>query len=311
MGQDAPGSNSAAIVYRRFVGADRMPVYRMFRETVWDYMLSRGMVGADDRYDVEQYFEMQQDYYLHLESTAAEDWVAEHESLGLVGWARSIERDGHLQLTHFFVDPKAQGGGIGRQLLDRAFPPGRGRRRSIIATTSSQALSLYLRFGVNFEGMAFTFYGEPQRRDWNSDLQVERPDDPKAYLDEIRAIDYAVLDYDRSIDLEYFCEQQPAFLLRRRGRAVAYAFGCNGKTSGPAAALDPADLPSVLSQLEISALEAGLDLLWMNIPAMAHAAVDWALKSGYRIDPFHEMLLASEPFLKLDRYLMTESAFTW
>ncbi len=308
---DRTVTDAGAIACRRFEDADRMPVYRMFRETVWDYMLTRGMVGEEDRFDLDQYFDLQQDFYLHLERSAAEDWVAEHETLGLVGWARSIERDGHLQLTHFFVDPKIQGGGIGRQLLERAFAPGRGRRRSIIATQNSLALSLYLRFGVDFQGLAFTFYGEPRRREWSSDLEIEQPREPKAALDEIRAIDYAVLDYDRSIDLEYFCEQQPLFLFRRRGRAVAYAFGSNGKTNGPAAALDPADLPAALQQIETSAAHAGLDLLWLNLPATAHQAVDWALAAGYRIDAFHELLLASDAFLKLDRYLMCESGFTW
>ena len=82
----------------------------------------------------------------------------------LLGWARSIERDDHLELTHFFVDTNTQGSGVGHELLDLAFPVHRGKQRSIIATTNPRALSLYLRYDVSFQGMAFSIYGEPQDR---------------------------------------------------------------------------------------------------------------------------------------------------
>jgi hypothetical protein len=104
---------------------------------------------------------------------------------------------------------------------------------------------------------------------------------------------------------------QPVYLFRRDGRLAAYAFGCDGNSAGPAAALDPQDLPALLQQIEKSACQLEMDSLWLTIPAAARQAVDWALASGYRMDPFHEVLLAREPSMKLDRYIMTESAFLW
>ncbi len=307
-GTDSAG---AALSYRRFEAADRKPVYKLFRDTVWDYMLRRGMVDEFDSYDLDQFFELQRGLYIHLEQNACEDWVAHHDSLGPIGWARSIERDGHLQLTHFFVDPQIQGGGIGRELLNRAFAPGRGRKRSIIATQNSLALSLYLRYGVAVMGMALTFHGKPKRRAADGNLEVETLPVEPASLDAIGAIDRAVLGYERPAELGFFLREQPAYLFHRGGEAVAYAFGCNGKSSGPAAALEPADLPAVLCRIEASALEIGIDELWLNLPTQAHTGVTWALDCGYRIDPFQEVLLASGPFMQLDRYLMTESGFVW
>jgi GNAT superfamily N-acetyltransferase len=300
-----------AINYRRFESQDRMPVYRMFRDSIWDYMLHHRLAHNDDEPEIEDYFRRQQNLYLHLEQTACEDWVAEDERLAVIGWARSIERDNHLQLTHFFVSTAAQGRGVGRKLLDLAFPPGRGQQRSIIATTNTSALSLYLRQDVSFTGMAFSFFGEPQERKLKSDLEIARTESSSKTLQDILAIDREVLGYRRSTDLEFFMSHQPVYLFRRDGRLAAYAFGCDGNSAGPAAALDPQDLPALLQQIEKSACQLEMDSLWLTIPAAARQAVDWALASGYRMDPFHEVLLAREPSMKLDRYIMTESAFLW
>ncbi len=296
---------------RTFEPGDRDPVYRLFRESVWDFMLQRGIVTADDEYDVDEYFRQQRGQYLHLEDTACEDWVAVNEEDRLLGWARSIERDNHLQLTHFFVDPGAQEQGIGRALLERAFPLSRGSQRSIIATTDTRALSLYLRHGVNFQGMAFSFFGEPKLREIASDLELVQAEASTNTLDQVIAIEAEVLGYRRPVDIEFFMQQQPTYLFYRDGRAVAYAFGCNGSSAGPAAALDPAHLPILLNQIERSAVEHQAQTLWLTIPAAAHPAVDWALSCGYQIDPFYEVLLARFPSMQFDRYIMTQSAFIW
>jgi hypothetical protein len=50
-----------------------------------------------------------------LAEEAAEWWVAELPSSGqLIGFARSIERDGLFELTEFFVRPSQQSRGIGQ-----------------------------------------------------------------------------------------------------------------------------------------------------------------------------------------------------
>ena len=296
---------------RRFEARDRMPVYEMFRESIWDYMFDYGMVKFGDEKDLDDYFREQKNYYIHLEENASEDWVAEDDSGCIVGWARSIERDQHLQLTHFFVSTKCQGSGVGRALLDRAFPLNRGEQRSIIATCNPRALSLYLRYGVSFQSMAFSFAGKPQKQELNSDLDIERADPSCRTLDAIVRIDSQVLGYDRRTELDFFMRFQPLFLFSRNSQLVGYAFGWGNYSAGPAAALDAEDMPSLLSQIEKSAFDQEVETLYLTIPSVAHSAVHWALEAGYKMDAFQEMLLAKEPTLKLDRYLLTQSTFTW
>ena len=80
---------------------------------------------------------------------AAEWWVAEDQESGrVVGYARSVERGGLFELAEFFVLPDNQSAGIGRALLDKAFPAGRGEVRAIIATTDVRAQARYYQAGT-------------------------------------------------------------------------------------------------------------------------------------------------------------------
>ena len=85
----------------------------------------------------------------HLARTAHEYWVAEEDGR-IVGYARSILRDGNLELTEFFVLPAAQSACIGGELLRRTFAadaPG-VQHRTIIATPDVRAQVRYLKAGV-------------------------------------------------------------------------------------------------------------------------------------------------------------------
>jgi hypothetical protein len=75
------------ITFRKFESRDRNPVYRLFRETIWDYMLQLGIVDLEDSNDIDEFFRLQKDLYLHLEQTATEDWVAADDNQEVVGWA--------------------------------------------------------------------------------------------------------------------------------------------------------------------------------------------------------------------------------
>ena len=60
------------ITYRRFEPKDRTPVYALFRESIWDYMLHHGLVAVDDKDDVDATFMQQRNLYVHLEETATD-----------------------------------------------------------------------------------------------------------------------------------------------------------------------------------------------------------------------------------------------
>ena len=79
--------------------------------------------------DADAWWEGIESVHRFLAEHAAEWWVAEAPDGGeLIGYARSIERGGLFELTELFVRPGLQSKGIGRQLLEHAFPLGSRRR---------------------------------------------------------------------------------------------------------------------------------------------------------------------------------------
>jgi len=292
-----------AVSFRRATAADDAATFAIFRRSLWDYMARSGLLGADDPAEapVESAWPRWEAMYIHLRETAAEHWVAERDGT-IVGYARSIERAGLLELTELFVDPAGQTRGIGRALLERAFPLERGRHRSIIATMDARALALYLRFGVTVDAVGGDFERAPGPVEVETDLQLERagPQD----TDEILQVEQAVLGHPRREDIAFLLRDRPAVIYRRGGTAAGYGFDCNEHGQfGPVAVLDPADLPVALAHLETSAHAAGLERISVSCALTNRTAVSWFLGRGYRVNPFYVLYLADEPFAQLDRYI--------
>jgi GNAT superfamily N-acetyltransferase len=246
-------------------------------------------------------------FFGHLTETAAEFWVAEAPDSGeLIGYARSIERDGLFELTEFFVRPAAQAAGLGAALLQRAFPDGRGDPRVIIATTDRRALSRYFRAGVVARVPIATFTGTARASDADPSLEVVHLEGEED-LDVVDAVDYAVLGHRRTVDHRWLRTQREAYVFRRSGRVAGYGYvGLpNGAGSGPFAATDPADLPALMAhaesrRAELGATDIAFDVALSNQLAMAHL-----LGRGYRIDQFQTLLLSSAPLGSLDGYVFT------
>ena len=294
------------ITYRRHQPDDRDASFAMFRGSVFNYVKQIGLAAPDATDDVGAAWERQGPMMIHLEDTAAEDWIAESDGR-IVGLARATNRDGHIQLTHFFVDPSTQGMGVGRGLLERAIPPGFGQHRSIMATQNPLALGLYFRFGVEFQAQTFEIGGKPELRDPVGDVKLERTE-----LNEyVVSLDYDTLGFERRIDLEFLASDRPLYLAVANGEPVGYAFGSNGTNTGPAAVLHPSLLPGVLAALDTEAATSGYESIRYTLPGPASAGIRWALEAGHQIDPFYEVLLADTPRIRLDRYLMTQPGFIW
>ena len=299
------------VIYRRPEGDDHWKAFQMFRTSIIDYLRQTGLMSPDEEDDLEEAWSRQGSLMDHLRATAAEDWIAESEDGRLLGMARSIERSGHVQLTHFFVDPEEQASGVGRGLIERALPSDLGIHRSIIATQHPRALSLYLRSGVSVQGLGVSLTKETAVSEIPTTLRVERVEADPFVIEAIGDIDEVVLGYRRPQDTRHFLQERPAYLFRRGNDVVAYLFASNGKLSGPGAAFDRSDLPALIVQEERHALEEGYDTCMITLAMNAADTFSWALDHGYRILPFYEMLLADAPYMKLDRYLMTQPAFIW
>jgi len=247
----------------------------------------------------------------HLAATFDAWWFAVEEPTGRpVGYARSIVRDGVRELTEFFVLPDAQGLGIGRGLLERAFPPDHVRHRSIIATTDPRAIASYL--GTGLAGrvpMAFV-EGPPRPVRIPTDLVRSRMDPADPPLDELGRIDQDILGFRRDVDHRWLMTQRPAWAYRRDGRLVAYAYHpVLPAWGGPYAAVIDTDLPVLLADAETAAAEAGQDSITFDMALTATTAWNHVLARGLRVDAFTMLYFTDGPVDGLDRYVLTSPPF--
>jgi predicted acetyltransferase len=191
-------------------------------------------------------------FLTHLATHAAEWWIAEDSSDGsTIGYARSIERGGLVELSEFFIRPDRQSAGVGRRLIERVFPQERGEVRAIIATTDTRGLHRYYAAGTLARFAMVSLAGSPAPT--RSDVDMEVVSATVDQVEELAALEKAVFGYPRHTDYAWLFEQREAYLYRRAGRAVGFAFF--SKTGqGPIAALEPADLRPMLLHLEARAL---------------------------------------------------------
>jgi GNAT superfamily N-acetyltransferase len=292
---------SAGTVLRPAAAADSRACFDLFRRSLGDLM---GRTGHPAAAAVQAggglLWPAYEGLFAHLAATASQWWLAEDAGGRTAGYARSTLRGDVLELTEFFVAPEVRVAGVGRALLQRAFAPGLGTHRAVIATIDVPAVALYLRFGVTHQTSGVDFTARPRA--------VALPDGldaGAATLEELLALEAQLLGHGRREDLAFMLRDRPAIVLRRDGRPVAYAFLANAHGfAGPIGALDPADLPAALAHVEAAAHAAGIERLDLTVPLAARTAVDWLLgERGFRIDPFYCLFLADGPWARLDRYL--------
>jgi GNAT superfamily N-acetyltransferase len=237
-----------------------------------------------------------------LADVATEWWVAEAPELRrLVGFARSIEREGLLELTEFFVLPDQQSKGIGRSLLDRAFPTGRATVRSIIATADVRAQARYYASGAVARFPLYTLTGVPtgvgQR-----ELTVEPIDGP-APIQVQREIERSVLGHRRSEqEIQWLLARRHGHVYRRGNRYVGFSFlGRDG--AGPVAAIEPSEQPAILLHVEDLARSIGLERLELQLPAPNEIAILHLIARGFHFDRWINFLMSDRPFGHFDRFL--------
>jgi GNAT superfamily N-acetyltransferase len=293
---------SAAAVIRCADAADSRACFAIFRRSLTDLLTRLGYRSPEvPPQDVDALWPAYAGLFGHLAATFAQWWIAEDAADGRpLGYARSVQREQTVELTEFFVTPGARVAGLGRALLERAFAPGIGEHRTIIATVDAPAVALYLRFGVAHQSTGVDVTGRPRA--------VAPPEDydiAPAALEEVLALEGELLGHAREPDVTFMLADRPAAVLRHGGRPVAYAFEPNPfGYAGPVGALAPEHMPAALAHVESAAHAAGLERLDLTLPLSARTAADWLIgERGFRIDPFYCLFLADAPWAKLDRYL--------
>lgn len=240
-----------------------------------------------------------------LAAQAAEWWVAEESDTGrLIGYARSVQQGGLIELTEFFVLPSSQSRGVGRSLIERVLLAERSDIRSIISSTDVRALGRYYGAGTVVRFPILSIGGLPARAELGDQLQPRRVNPGAASdLEAVREIEASLITYARGSDeIRWILENREGYLYLRDGRPVGYGFvGPLG--SGPVGADEPELLPDVLLHLEDRAARMGLDRLAFEVPAPNEVATRHLLGRGFQIDPGMSLLMSNRPFGRFDRFL--------
>jgi GNAT superfamily N-acetyltransferase len=240
-----------------------------------------------------------------LAGHAAEWWVAEDPGThALIGFARSIQRGGLIELTEFFVLPSNQARGLGRALIELAFPADRGDVRSIIATTDVRALNRYYAVGTAARFPILTIGGPPAQTDDDIDLAAERIDAGSAAdLATVTELEATILEYGRgSPELRWLLDDREGYLYRHGERSVGYAF-IGQRGTGPVGVVDDAFLPDILLHIESRAASLELASIEFQVPGPNEVATRHLLSRGYRIDPWINLLMSNRPFGHFELFL--------
>lgn len=292
---------------------DSYAIFHLFEESLADLARRLGHTGAmsiDDPDALAAMWTRRRSLYEHLARSADQFWLAEQGDQ-VVGFSRSIVRDGHWELTELFVKPGVQSAGLGRGLLRRAAPTGPVASKLIVASPDVRAQSLYMKLGTYPRFPIYYFWREPQEVAVETDLVFEPVTASAEVLESLAAIDREVLGFRRDADHGWLLGDRQGYLYRRAGLVVGY--GYEGRSNGPFALLEPADWPTVLAHAEFTAARAehksGRGHFGVETPMANTAAVDYLLGRGYRIDDFIAQTMMDRPFGRFDRYIVTSPPF--
>jgi len=307
------------IFYRPGTILDTYATFQVFMNSALDLSQRQGVVaitGGDDPAVLDELWERRRSLMEHLTRSAEQFWVAENDGK-VIGYARSILRSSqaqgpgsvqHLELTEFFVQPDEQSRGVGSELLRRVFPVESDRlHRSIVATTDSRALALYLRSNVYPHFPIINFERSPQVVELPTDLEIVSFTSDDKSLAALSTLDEVVLGYPRDVDHRWLLSDRQGYLYFRAGKVVGY--GYVGYRSGPFALLDEDDFPAVLAHAESQAALAGYSSFGIETPMINRRAVDYLFGRGFRLSPFIALFLCDKPFGRFENYLAIAPPF--
>ena len=296
------------IRYRPGNSADDYDTFLIFEETLADLVQRLGFTGDmswGDEAQLAEMWQVRRPLYQHLSQTAEQFWIAELAGQ-TVGFARSVIHDGVRELTELFVKPGTQSAGLGRSLIERAFPKEGAHNRFIIATSDFRAQALYLKAGV-FPRFPIYYFGRPPEQvPFESDLQFV-PLQADSDLVVLNEIDADVIGFQREVDHRWLLANRQGFLYVRNGRPKGY--GYLGRNNGPFALLDTADFPAVLAHAESAAVTAGRSEFGVEVPMVNETAVTYLLSRNFKMDVFMAMFMSERPFGNFDRYIATSPPF--
>ena len=297
------------ITYRHGTEQDLFQAYTVFRLALHRLNQSLELAAPEDKpntADLQPAFGRFRIYTEHLTHSAEHFWVAEEDG-ALVGFSRSVLRDGVRQLSELFVLPDKQLQGVGQRLLALAFPKEGADNRVIIASPDVRAVSRYLKAGVQLRFTIYEWGCKPEIVPFETDLIIEPIFATPETLAALNAIDHIVLGYTREVDHIWLIANRHGHLYRRNGQAVGYSYVSN--RAGPIAMLNNADFHSALAHVESEMTKYVDDIyneFYVPVPMSNTAAVDYVLKRGCQTTAFLEHFMSDKPLGQYENYVFMD-----
>ena len=296
-----------SIIYRKATAEDSYSVFQVFSKSIIDLGERTNVMaitGGNHPEVLQSLWQRRKFLFDFLAENAAQFWVAEQDGQ-IIGYARSIEHDGLMDLTEFFVLPDQQSGGVGRELLARAFPESDARYRVIVATMDERALFRYLSAGVYARFPIKYFYRTAEKVEVKTDLKIE-PMQVDLHLQDLDRIDKMIIGHSRGDIHRWVATTRSGFVYKRNGKVVGY--GYVGEGTGPFAVLDENDFPAVLAHAENLMAEKGGEF-GAETPFINKGAIQYFLDRKYQIDSFTVLFMSNEPFGRFENYLCFSPIF--
>jgi GNAT superfamily N-acetyltransferase len=305
---ESTSNSSLPVSYRPGGTGDLVATHALVFDAVADLARRMGLESGDTTSTPEERAESLENWRPlldHLAATSDQFWVAERGG-ELIGYARSILRDGVRELTEFFVSPKAQSQGVGRELLSRAMPAG-ASRTYIISTIDLRALVRYQKLGIYQICAIFTFSQKP--------AQLTPPQSPphdnltfvpltSEQIPTLAELDKALHGHRRDIDHLWLMAHRTGFLLQREERAVGYGY-VGTPYSGPFVLLEEDDFPAALAHAEGIAIDQGFKEVAFDLPMLNRSAIQYLLARGYQMSPFFCFYMCNEPLPHVGKTIVT------
>jgi hypothetical protein len=207
----------------------------------------------------------------------------------------------------------------------------------VVASPDVRGEALYLRAGLTARFTIAYFSRRPERVRVGSDLAFVPFAAEPARLEDLAAVDRAVIGHRRDEDHAWLLRDRTGFLCVRDGRPVGYGYVGGGRC-GPIALLEERDFPAALAHAETLAHEgtparagtparsgapghadtpAGAERersdpdeeLGLDVPLVNRVAVSHLLSRGFRLTPHHMLFLADRPFGAFERYVCMSPTF--
>jgi ribosomal protein S18 acetylase RimI-like enzyme len=294
---------SDQITIRRGTPADSYQAFLAFETAVADLMRRMGSTkptSSADPEKLENMWQQRKSLFEYLAGHATEFWVAERDDR-VLGYSRSILREGTLELTELMILPEAQSLGFGRELIERAFSRLNAKHRLIIATPDLRAQRLYMKSGAYPRFAIYEFGREPQQVSYETDLEIIANTADPELLAALGQIDKTIIGHRRDSEHKWLAEDRQGFLYYRNGELAGY--GYVGVYNGPFALLDAEDFPAVLAHAETQAALAGRERFGVEIPTINNIAMAYLLERGFESNNFATILMADQPTGKFENYV--------